>query len=472
MATSSKSAYYHRSVKVQETSLSYYCEPHFQTSIPECRMSSSSEAPPSLPIEVFARVFPLLHDDPKSWYNLAHSNRQLYQISKAMFGSPRKWPDLLVDFEQSVQHANFDYYVHQVKYSPDGMHIALMLRVYEGSDATDYYRVVRIIDIGTKEPIQDIAVGRSTPFTAYCGQYFIAVEPRLVRVFDSQQDYKEIQVIPTVDRIVGIRAYDDDDSNHPKIALQTEHPDMEAHCTLIVWDLLLGVFLTEIPYQGAALFDMSEDGKIFACMDGGFDVRERPVRVIFIDDTTSEEGCRTYVMNLPNTCSPRRSWIDRCKFSPDGQRLAVLTEDRIFQMDMTVEPPQWIDGCCLIAPDNCTFSGQLQFSPYSKRIVAHSRTPWDNVYRANENNLNTIQIWDANNSFQLLATKGFHDLVGSVGVSPDGKFVVVVQGDESDVFRSPIARIVTRYIAAMDDYSPYPETGAEEDGALESAIVV
>lgn len=60
-----------------------------------------------------------------------------------MFGSRCRWKDLLVDFEDT----NFDYYVHQVKCAPDGRHIALMLRVYEESGTTDYYRVVRIIDI-------------------------------------------------------------------------------------------------------------------------------------------------------------------------------------------------------------------------------------------------------------------------------------------------------------------------------------
>ena len=467
-----------------------------------------------LPVEIFAKVFPYLHDDPKSWYKLAHSNKQLHQISKALYGNPRKWKEVLVDFENHPKHAEFDYYVHQVKYAPNGRHMALMLRVYEGRDATDYYRIVRIIDIddkGHSRLLPDIPVGRSTPFTAYSGQYFIAVEPRLVRVFDSQQEYKLVQCIPTVDRIVGIRAFcndksttttaaatamDGDDAsnsiaNRPKIALQTEHPERETHCTLIVWDLLRGAFLAEIPYQGAAIFDMTEDGRIFACMDGGLDVRERPVRIIFMDDNnhnnygggtsssnSNGERCmsRTYIMDLPTAANEnramRRSWIDCCRFSPDGQRLAVLTEDRIFQMDVSVEPPQWIDGCFLNAPDDCTFSGQLQYSPDSRRILAHARTEWDNVYRGNENNLNTIQIWDAYNDFQLKATKGFHDLIGSVGVSADGTYVVVIQGNDSDVFRAPIARIVTRYIAAMDDYSPYPETGEEGDGTAARIDIV
>ena len=103
----------------------------------------------------------------------------------------------------------------------------------------------------------------------------------------------------------------------------------------------------------------------------------------------------------------------------------------------------------------------MEYTPDSQRVLAHARTPWQqNLHNDDNDNLNTIQIWNAVEApYNLIATKGFHDLVGSVGLSPDGKFVIVIQGDESDVFRSPIARIVARYIAAMDDYTPYPITG-------------
>jgi len=66
-------------------------------------------------------------------------------------------------------------------------------------------------------------------------------------------------------------------------------------------------------------------------------------------------------------------------------------------------------------------------------------------------------------NFTLLATKRFYDHVGSVGISSGGKFVVAIQGDETDVFRSPIARVVIKYIAAMDDFNPYPESGGDEN---------
>lgn len=130
-----------------------------------------------------------------------------------------------------------------------------------------------------------------------------------------------------------------------------------------------------------------------------------------------------------------------------------MTEDRIFLLDVTVQPPQWIEECCLVAPDNCTFSGQILYTPNSQRILAHARSPWDNV--GQEGNLNTVQIWDAHNNL-LLATKGFNDLVGSVGVSVRMEsFVVVIQGDESDIFRSLTARMVYSCHGRLQSLSRY-----------------
>ncbi|CAB9513742.1 expressed unknown protein [Seminavis robusta] len=441
---------------------------------------------PPFPVEIFARVFPFVSDDPTTWYNLAQTNGQLHGISKAL-GGPFKWPDTLVSWEDDDDDPS-EHYVHQVKFSQDGRYMAIMLRVYENPQAVQYHRVVRVLDMREKtnnnicQPIQDLPMGRSTPFTAYCGNYFVACEPRRVRVFelDAQLNcYHQIQELPSVDRIVGIQCYHDEQQD-PKIALQTENATHGgqaqndnvngATCTLTVWGLLNGQFQREIPYHGSANFCISNDDRVFACIDREQD--GRPVTVIYFggnDDRISNNTrqhddyhgqARTYTMDLPG--NPRRHWIDTCKFSPDGQRLAVLTELYIFQLDTSVEPPEWIHGAG-IAPDGCTFSGQLQYSPDSQRIMAHARTPWDNVYR-NDNHqehLNTIQVWDAP-LMQLQATKGFHDLVGSVGLSSDGKFVIVIQGDATDVFRSAIARIVTRYVAAMEDYNPYPESGAHD----------
>jgi len=465
------------------------------------------EATNYLPLEVLAKVFPFLRNDATSWYTLAHcGNRQLHQISRAV-RPPRKWPDLLVNWERNNDDDDnddnyFDYYVHQVKYSPPrptlptqgsqnnkneasgGRHMAIMLRIYKGREAVNYHRVVRIVDID-QGPIQDIPVGRSTPFTAYCGDYFVAAEPRRVCVYKYTDDsssslqqqqsttttehYQLVNVLPSVDRIVGIRVFDE---SKPKIVLQTESGGddfaEEPTYTLAVWGLLEGGrFEGILPYTGKSSFCLSEDCRVFCCMDGGSEGRS-VTSYFFQPNTSGYCYGGPYILDLPG--NPRRSWIDACKLSPDGTRCAVLTEDVIFQLDVSVEPPQWIEGCCFRAPDGCAFSGQVEYTPDSKRLVAHARTNWTNVYNndntmdGGDDTLNTIQIWNAAEApYPLLATKGFHDLVGSVGLSPDAKFVIVIQGDESDVFRSAIQRIVTRYIGAMEDHIPYPETGDEQD---------
>jgi WD40 repeat protein len=409
----------------------------------------------SLPVEILAQAFAFLVDDAKSYCSLARANKELYHIAQAL-GGPYKWPDLLFEHDNTTTQK---HYVHQVKYSQNKRHVAIMLRVYENEQSTNFHRLVRILDIAHCntstttgcQSIQDIPMARMTPFTTYCGNYFVAVEPRKVRVFqcsdndyndnDNDNQYQCVMEWATVDRIVGMQCYD---SDHPKIALQTEPQDASG-CTLTVCYLIEGTLVRRIPYTGNANFCLSQDDRVFACIDGF----GRPLTVIYMSNDYN--SCRTYILNLPG--NPRRSFFDTCKFSPDSKKLAVLTSEWILQLDTSVEPPQWMEDCAGRAPEGCTFSGQFQYSCDSLRLVAHAQTPGFNIYFTPLENLNTIQIWDAC-TMTLQATKGFHDLIGSVSLSLDGKFVVVIQGDASDFVESAITQIVTCYVAAMENYNP------------------
>ena len=454
----------------------------------------------SLPIEVIAKLFPLLRDDPKTWCHLSSTNKQLHQISKTL-PTPRKWANILVDWGN--KEPNYDYYVHQVKYSPDGRHMALMVRVYDIALAEvnnhDYHRLVRIVDVDQQQndasPLHDIAVGRSAPFSDYCSNgLFLVAELRRVRVFDPKRGYLQVSELLSPDRIVGMKVF-----GKNKVAIQTEdaatqhHPDEQPFdddtTTLTVWNLQHDEFHQDkiVPYKGSANFCISNNGRVFAFVES-LHLQDRSVTVIYMDedphhDRHSENGgqhkaSRTYQVEIPGT--NRRSWIDACKFSPDGRRLAVMMEERIYLLNTAVEPPLWVgsSSSSMVVPDRCIFSGQVAFSRDSTKLYAHAHTPWRKVYRDPHSNLNTIQVWNLDEddsgssivqkanrgTFELLSTKSFHDLVGNVSLSRDGKFVVVIEGcDEWDVFRSAVSRIVTRYIPVMDDCHPYPDSHGELD---------
>jgi WD40 repeat protein len=446
----------------------------------------------SLPHEILAQAFPYLVDDAKSYCSLARANKELYQIGQAL-GGPYKWPAVLIDRESiSDNHHNDDttttmsstttqqekIYLHQVQYSPNKRHMAIVLSVYEINEATgaNLHGLVRILDIAACnsssstgcQPLQDILMERMAFFTAYCGNYFVAVEPRKVRVFQYSEDnnadddnghhpnYQCIREWSTVDRIVGMQCYD---SDHPKIALQTEQQQQEqqpidsySESTLTVWNLVEGTLIRHIPHTciGKADFCISQDDRVCAFMeDFG-----RPLTVIYMskDDDSNNNTNRTYVLNLPGDL--HRSWIDCSQFSPDGHKLAVLTSGCILQLDTSVEPPQWMmndDGwCCARAPsEGGAFSGQVQYSSDSQRLVAHSFT---------RSNQHAIQIWDVSafsTTMTLRATKVFsHDFVsGRVSLSLDGTFVVIPQRDASDLIGPGITQILACYVADLEDYN-------------------
>jgi WD40 repeat protein/tRNA A-37 threonylcarbamoyl transferase component Bud32 len=281
-------------------------------------------------------------------------------------------------------------YVYSVTFSPDGKRLASA-----GNDHT-----IKLWEAATGEEILTLrghANGVwSVAFSPDGQRLATACADRTVKLWDSATGRELLTLKGHTDSVLSV-AFSPDGKLLASAGLDT---------TIKVWDATTNQGPRKLIHSGPVFgVALSPDGKRLVSASGQYLESRKPGEIKVLDAATGRESLS---LKLPI------SQVSSVAFSPDGQRLALATEDQ-----KAVKVWDAANGQESLTLEGHTNSVTgVAFSPDGQRLASASHDQ-------------TVKLWDAITGQELLTLMGHKAEVRRVAFSPDGQRLASASWDQT-----------------------------------------